>query len=189
MARERKFSNEELYQTTKQLLLQYGYEGYTITLLANQLDVSRAAIYKYYDNKEELLSEYMVYEFESFLSKLEKISEEKTFSDQFNALFAFIFNDMSLYQLREMGMQIPTVNKTIAKNKQKLSEIHKILYTSLEEFIQLGKQEKVIREDIPSNIVLGLIFQTVNIPNTEGMPHQLWVEKIKEVVCHGLFAI
>jgi TetR/AcrR family transcriptional regulator, repressor of fatR-cypB operon len=187
MARERKFSKEEIYQTTKQLLLNYGYEGYTFTLLANKLDVSRAAIYKYYDNKEELLCEYMLYELNSFLNNLKKVSEEKTFSNQFNALFNIIFNDMSLYQLRDMGMQIPNVNKKVTTYKQKISEIHINLYTSLQAFIELGKREKMLRDDIPGNLVIGMIFQTVNVPNTEGIPHQEWVEKIKSVIRHGIF--
>ena len=187
MARERKFSDRELYQATKELLLNYGYEGYTFTLLANQLDVSRAAIYKYYDNKEELLSEYMLYELTTFLNELKKVGKEKTFSDQFHALFNFIFDDMSLYVLRDIGMQIPNANKKVAANKQKISNIHIELYTSLQHFIDLGRREKILREDIPSNLVLGMIFQTVNIPNTEGIPHQDWVNTIKDVISHGIF--
>jgi TetR/AcrR family transcriptional regulator, repressor of fatR-cypB operon len=187
MARERKFSREELYQATRELLLNHGYEGYTFTLLANQLDVSRAAIYKYYDNKEELLSEYMLYELTSFLNELKKVSREKTFTDQFHAIFNFIFDDMSLYLLRDMGMQIPNINAKVADYKQKISEVHTELYTSLQQFIDLGRDEKMLRKDIPSNIVIGMIFQTVNIPNTEGIPHQDWVNTIKDVICHGIF--
>ena len=187
MARERKFSREELYQATKELLLNYGYEGYTFTLLANELDVSRAAIYKYYENKEELLSEYMLFELSNFLNELKKVSREKTFSNQFHDLFNVIFGDMSLYQLRDMGMQIPNVNKKVAVTKQKISEIHTELYTSLQHFIELGRSEKKLREDLPSSLILGMIFQTVNIPNIEGISHKDWVEKIKDVICHGIF--
>lgn len=60
MARERKFSSDEIFNTTKILLLKYGYEGYTFSLLADTLNVSRAAIYKYYVNKEELIFDYLV---------------------------------------------------------------------------------------------------------------------------------
>jgi len=187
MARERKFTQEELYQATKQLLLEHGYEGYTFTLLANQLNISRAAIYKYYDNKDELLSEYMVYELDAFLRQLHEISKVETFTGQFDALFAVLFNDMSLYQLRDMGMQIVNVNKKVAANKRKISELHTRLYTSLQQFVDQGKQEQKIRDDIPSTMVLGMIFQTVNIPNTEGLQQQAWVKKLKEVICHGIF--
>jgi len=187
MARERKFSREELYLETKELLLQHGYEGYTFTLLANQLDISRAAIYKYYDNKEELLSEYMLYELTNFLNELKKVSKEKTFSNQFHALFEFIFSDMSLYHLRDIGLQIPKVNKKVAENKKKISKIIVELYTSLQHFIDLGRSEKILREDIPTSLIIGMIFQTVNIPNTEKIPHDDWVKKIKDVICHGIF--
>jgi TetR/AcrR family transcriptional regulator, repressor of fatR-cypB operon len=187
MARERKFSREELYLETKELLLHHGYEGYTFTLLANQLDISRAAIYKYYDNKEELLSEYMLYELTNFLNELKKVSREKTFSDQFHALFEFIFADMSLYRLRDIGLQIPKANKKVADNKQKISKIIAELYTSLQHFIDLGRSEKKLRDDIPNSLIIGMIFQTVNIPNTEKIPHEDWVKKIKDVICHGIF--
>ncbi|HAM81873.1 TetR/AcrR family transcriptional regulator [Ornithinibacillus bavariensis] len=187
MARERKISTEELYQTTKQLLLDRGYDGYTFTLLANRLDVSRAAIYKYYENKEELLSEYMVYELQTFIDNLKIVNQEKSFFDQFHALFNYIFNDMSIYRIREIGMQIPTVNQKVAENKHKLEKMHNQLYTLLQKFIEFGKSEKVLKEDLPSSLVLGLIFQTVNIPNLERIPHSEWVEKMKEIMCHGMF--
>lgn len=187
MARERKFSKEELYQTTKKLLLEHGYDGYTFTLLASHLEVSRAAIYKYYENKEELLIEYMVFELSAFLQQLKLISKKVTFIEQFDALFEIIFNDMSIYKIREIGIHIPTVNDKVAGYKKKLEELHIELYDSLQEFIKLGRAEKVLIEDIPSNLVLGMIFQTVNIPNTTGLPHSEWVSTLKKVICHGMF--
>lgn len=187
MAREKKFTKEELYHAVKHLLLKHGYDGFTFTVLASYLDVSRAAIYKYYDNKEELLSEYMVYELNKFLTELKAISEKKTFSEQFDALFDMIFADLSLYEIRAMGMQIPIINKKIKNNKQKISEIIMELYGSLQQFVELGKQEKIIKEEIPNNLVLGMIFETVNIPNTNGISLPDWVAMIKEIIGHGLF--
>ncbi|MEN2768960.1 TetR/AcrR family transcriptional regulator [Ornithinibacillus xuwenensis] len=187
MGRERKFSTEDLYHTTKQLLLDHGYEGFTFTHLANQLDVSRAAIYKYYENKEELLSEYMLFELRSFIDDLQKISKHRSFKNQFNALFDVIFNDMSIYQIREIGMQIASVNEKVKKNKQALDRLHIKLYSSLQTFIELGRSENIIKNSIPDNLFLGFIFQTVNIPNTSGLSHQDWVETMKEVICHGMF--
>lgn len=187
MARERKFSKKELYQTTRKLLLDHGYDGYTFTLLANQLEVSRAAIYKYYENKEELLIEYMVFELDAFSHHLKEISIKNTFMEQFHALFEIIFNDMSIYKIREIGMHIPTVNDKVAASKRKLEKLHVELYDSLQDFIKLGKAEEILKEDIPSNLVLGMIFQTVNIPNTTGVPHHEWVSTLKEIICHGMF--
>lgn len=186
MARERKFTKEDLYNASKQLLLNHGYEGYTFTLLANKLNISRAAIYKYYENKEELLSEYMLYEFRNFINKLKWITKENTFINQFHALFDVIFRDMSIYQIREIGMQIQIVNKAVARNKEELEKLHRELYCSLQHFIEIGRKEKIIKETIPDSLVLGMIFQTVNIPNTSGLPHREWVTLLKEVISQGM---
>ena len=72
MARERKFSTDDLFQASKQLLLQHGYEGFTFSLLADQFDVCRA-LYKYYENKEELITDFMIYEMGKFLFELKEI--------------------------------------------------------------------------------------------------------------------
>lgn len=83
MARERKFSLNELFQQTKQLLLEHGYEGFTFGLLAERLGVSRAAIYKHFENKEEAITAYMVDEMEQVFAKLVHIHDCPTFDEQF----------------------------------------------------------------------------------------------------------
>lgn len=57
MARERKFTRDDLYETTKYMLLENGYEGFTFSKLAEKLNVSRGAIYKYFNNKDELITD------------------------------------------------------------------------------------------------------------------------------------
>ncbi|MFS0674691.1 TetR/AcrR family transcriptional regulator [Ornithinibacillus sp. 179-J 7C1 HS] len=187
MARERKFTKDNLYTTSKKLLLNHGYEGYTFTLLANDLNISRAAIYKYYENKEELLSEYMLFELRNFINNLKLINEKDTFLDQFHALIDILFQDMSIYLIRDIGMQIQTVNKKVAKNKEELEKLHRELYSSLQDFIDIGRREQMLRENIPDSLILGIIFQTVNIPNTSGLPHHEWVQILKDVLSHGMF--
>lgn len=75
MARERKFTEEELFVAVKHILLAQGYEGFTFSLLADRLEVSRGAIYKYYENKESLITQFMVYEMDQFIHELEKINQ------------------------------------------------------------------------------------------------------------------
>jgi len=82
MARESKFTKSELYQATNRLLLQYGYAGFHFGLLAEQLNVSRAALYKYFNNKDELITEYMAYEMEQFMQDLEKVNKYHSFEEQ-----------------------------------------------------------------------------------------------------------
>ena len=41
-------------------------------MLAEKLNITRAALYKYFNNKDELITEYMAFEMERFLQDLEK---------------------------------------------------------------------------------------------------------------------
>ncbi|EKU43691.1 TetR family transcriptional regulator [Lysinibacillus fusiformis ZB2] len=47
MGRDKKFSEQDLWHHTHQLLLSVGYQGFTMSLLAQSIGVSRAAIYKH----------------------------------------------------------------------------------------------------------------------------------------------
>ena len=89
--RLRKFSREELFLATKQTLLKYGYEGFTFTLLAERLKVARGTLYRYFQNKEELITTYMVTEMEDFLADLKLIKNHHGFEAQFDYLLEINF--------------------------------------------------------------------------------------------------
>ncbi|WP_066305895.1 TetR/AcrR family transcriptional regulator [Bacillus sp. FJAT-29814] len=188
MARERKFSTEELYQCTKQLLLEHGYEGFTFSLLADRLEVSRGAIYKYFENKEELITEFMLDEMKHFLAELKEIAVLDDFDKQFDFLFRLIFKNINIQQLIEIGKQIPlSTSEKVRTNILKLEAMHLEMYKYMQNFVSLGKSEKKLKSQIPDTLVLGMIFQTVAIPNHFGIPHDTWVKSIKEIISHGMF--
>ncbi|WNS77655.1 TetR/AcrR family transcriptional regulator [Bacillus sp. DTU_2020_1000418_1_SI_GHA_SEK_038] len=188
LARERKFSIDELYRTTKELLLLHGYEGFTISLLADRLDISRGTLYKYYENKEELITDYMLDELERFLLKLQKINEFDGFESQFNALFELIFEHSEIYQIITIALQIPAkISKKVTLNKAKLDVQHLDMYKHLQNFIALGRSENILKSQIPDGLILGFIFQTIAIPNHTRVPEEEWNSSIKEIICHGMF--
>ncbi|MBZ5752719.1 TetR/AcrR family transcriptional regulator [Metabacillus rhizolycopersici] len=188
MARERKFSLEDLFQTTKQLLLDYGYEGFTFSLLADQLHVARGTLYKYYENKDELISAYMVYELKQVLLKLKQIGQIESFESQFDFLITLIFSHNDLQHFIAIAHQIPKeTNEKVKANKEQLEKLHLDMYSLLQDFIALGREEKVLKDTIPDGLILGFIFQTVAIPNHFGVPHKEWVESIKHIISHGMF--
>lgn len=188
MARDRKFTTAELFQATKQGLLQHGYEGFTFSLLAEQLDVSRGTIYKYYDNKDELITEFMLEEMNMFLHDLKKINDIKHFEDQFNQLFFIMFKNQDIHSLIEIGSHIQmSRNKKVSENKKRLDKLHLDMYDILSEFINNGKKEGILKPELPDNLLLGIIFQTIAIPNHSRVPTEEWVHSIKEIISHGMF--
>jgi TetR/AcrR family transcriptional regulator, repressor of fatR-cypB operon len=188
MARERKFSIEELFSTSRELLLHHGYEGFTFSLLADRLEVSRGTLYKYYENKEELITDFMIDELKQYLNELQKINQYKGFDAQFDFLMNLIFKNMEIQQLIKMALQLQVnVNDKVRKNKETLDLLHLDMYKYLQDFIQLGREERRIKPHIPDDLVLGFIFQTITIPNHFGIPHSEWVASIKEILSHGMF--
>jgi len=188
MAREGKFTKDDLYKATNHLLLQYGYAGFHFGLLAKKLDISRAALYKYFDNKDELITEYMEFEMQRFMQELEKIKKFPNFEDQLDYLLGVIFKYSKIHQILSMVFQIPKsdhpkVNETLEQLEYK----HGKMYTYLNDFIQLGKSEKLLKHEFPNHLILGFIFQTVNIPNHSKLPEQEWKNLMIQFLRHGMF--
>jgi len=187
MARERKFSTEDVYQATKQILLTYGYEGFNFGLLAEQLDISRGAIYKYFDNREELITSFMLYELRLFLVELKSIEKLHSFEEQLDFLLDLIFKNSTVPRLIEIGRRIPVnENLKVKENISQLENLHLEMYKHLQGFIDQGRQEQKIKASLPDSLILGMIFQTIMIPNHFGIPQTEWILSIREILCNGM---
>jgi TetR/AcrR family transcriptional regulator, repressor of fatR-cypB operon len=187
MARERKFNTVELFHEAKQLLLLHGYDGFTFSLLADRMEVSRAALYKYYDNKEELITDFMVYEMEEFLLELKEIENLEGFEQQFDFLIDLIFKKTEVHELIRAAQQVMARMEAAVTNKEKLEKLPLDMYKFLQSFILLGKEEGKLKEHIPDGLIIGFILQTVAIPNHFGIPKGDWIHSIKEVISQGMF--
>ncbi|WP_068676361.1 TetR/AcrR family transcriptional regulator [Oceanobacillus sp. Castelsardo] len=188
MARKRKFTMIDLYQVTKETLVDTGYNGFTFSILAEKLDISRGSIYKYFDNKEELVTEYMVYEMNQFLTELQNINTYHSFEEQFDFLLYIIFKDSSIQKIIGMRAQIQSEgNKKVQANLDKLKELHLSMYSLLADFIQSGKENNIIKPSLQNGAILGFIFQSVAIPNHFNVPKEEWTSSIKEIIQYGTF--
>lgn len=188
MARERKFTKEELFQATKDTLVESGYIGFTFSVLAKRLNAARPTIYKYYENKDELITDYMVDEMNLFLVRLQKINGYERFEEQFDYLIYAIFEDTKIHEIIRLAIQMPKEGtEKVTANRIQLEKLHQDMYMYLQKFVQTGKAEGYLKASIPDGLVLGFIFQTVEIPNHLQVPRSDWVASIKEIIRHGMF--
>jgi len=188
MARERKFSTNELFEETKDLLLKHGYDGFTFGDLAEKLSISRGAIYKYFENKDVLITSYMLYEMNRFLDQLKGIEAYKNFEDKFDFLMDLILTDTKIHYIIQLTKNIPfNSNERSKLNQQKLDELHLKMYSYLDQFVQQGKLEDKLKVNIPNSLILGFIFQTIAIPNHYHIPQDKWIDYIKEIIRNGMF--
>lgn len=187
MARERKFNTVELFHEAKQLLLLHGYDGFTFSLLADRMEVSRAALYKYYVNKEELITDFMIFEMEEFLHDLKEFEKLGGFEKQFDFLIDLIFKKTELHELIKAAQQVKDRLEVSITNKDRLEKLPLEMYNFLHSFILLGKEEGKLKLHIPDGLIIGFILQTVAIPNHFGIPKAEWIKSIKEIICQGMF--
>jgi TetR/AcrR family transcriptional regulator, repressor of fatR-cypB operon len=187
VARERKFNTVDLFQAAKQLLLEHGYDGFTFSLLADRMDVSRAALYKYYENREELITDFMIFEMEQFLHELKEIEKLNGFDQQFDFLMDFIFTKTEIHHLIKAALHVLAKLEQTNINKEKLEKLPLEMYRYLNTFILKGKEEGKLKSHIPDSLIIGFILQTVAIPNHFGISHQEWLNSIKEIIRQGMF--
>ncbi|MEW9052187.1 MAG: TetR/AcrR family transcriptional regulator [Neobacillus sp.] len=188
MARERKFTTEELFQTVKKILLQHSYEGFTFSLLAEQMDVSRGAIYKYYQNKDVLITDFMIYEMEQFLLELKEIEKYSEFEAQFDSLMDIIFEKTEIHHLIRVAQQM--LLQSNEQDKDRMDKLEKLpleMYKHLQKFILLGKEQGKVKPHIPDGLMLGFILQSIAIPNHFGIPKEEWLKSMKEMISQGMF--
>ncbi|MDF1507279.1 TetR/AcrR family transcriptional regulator [Robertmurraya sp. DFI.2.37] len=187
MARDRKFSTEDLYHATKQILLEQGYDGFHFGLLAEKLDISRGAIYKYFDNREELIVNFMRHEMKLFLTELKNVEQFPSFDEKLTFLLELIFKNPAVPRLIEIGQRIPIhENLKMKEDVFKLEDLRLKMYQHLQEFIDLGREEQKLNPSVPDTLILGFIFQSIMIPNHFDIPQSKWVQSIKEILCHGI---
>ncbi len=61
------------------------------------------------------------------------------------------------------------------------------MYRFLQSFVDLGRKEKRLDPSIPDTLILGFIFQTIDIPNHSDIPQPEWLSYIKHILQNGLF--
>ena len=187
IARERKFSTDDLFRETGRVLLEHGYEGFTISAIAERLQVSRSALYKYYNNKDELISDFMIHEMNRFMAELREIGRYPDFESRFRFLLDLIFRRRTIHELIGSARQIPrSPNPKVKDNLERLDRLHLDMYAFLGSFIAQGRREGKLRPRLPDGLVLGFIFQSIMIPNHEGLPGDKWVEAIEDILRHGI---
>lgn len=186
MGRDKKFSTHDLWHATEELLLENGYAGFTMSLLAKKLNVSRAAIYKQYPNKEELIIEFMLEQMQASVDSLQQIDFQQPFEQQLADILERMFEFKDLHQILGMATTIENVSEIVEQKKQQLSGMHHALYEPLDRLINEGKSQGFIHPDQNNFILLGFIFQTIDTPNHLGLPLENFIQEIKNLILYGI---
>ncbi|GEK89417.1 transcriptional regulator, TetR family [Alkalibacterium putridalgicola] len=188
MTRKKKITLEDLYSQTHHLLMEKGYDQFSFGLLADNLAVSRTAIYKYYSNKDDLINDYLTLEMNKFLTEFEEMKWSEDVEEHFNQMFQLIFNYSDVHHLSIMFLQKLQLQGKLLKDKDNVSKyLHKIMLDHIQAFIMTGQEKGYFRTSVPASLLISMIFHSVMIEDRSGLSASERARHIREILAHGMF--
>jgi len=174
MGRKPSYTESELLDLTKKLVLEHGYDGFHLKLLSQHLPGARSTIYQYYANKEEIVAACMKRVITSIIGKASAIDETNPM-EALRELLDIYVEESKLHQLLGDAHKINTTNSVAASRDLEVVEnAHATLKVQLSRIFQRAQQEKSLREDIPLPVLIGGFFNLINTPNLINVPTPQW---------------
>ncbi|CAM4264298.1 TetR/AcrR family transcriptional regulator [Paenibacillus typhae] len=174
MGRKQSFTESELLDMTKKLVLEHGYDGFHLKLLSEHLSGARSTIYQYFSNKEEIVAACMKRVMVKVLEKALAIDETDPM-DALEQLLLVYVEESALHQLLGQAGKINVANSSAAaKDLEFIDEAHTTLKVQLSRLFERAQQNKGLRQDIPLPVLIGVFFNLIDTPNMMNIPAPDW---------------
>ena len=158
-------TKEKILESAKKLFSDYGYSAVSMSEIAKEVKITKAALYYHFKSKKEIYLEVIQNSFEALLKKLkEPIGPKTTFEKKFHqtlmAYLEFSLNEKN--PIQETIQKISRLDKTTIKFTQKLQwQIIK----KFEDLIKEGQKKKKLLSNLSSKIIahfiIGLMDTTI----------------------------
>ena len=158
-------TKEKILESAKKLFSNYGYSAVSMSEIAKEVKITKAALYYHFKNKKEIYLEVIQNSFEALLKKLkEPIGLKTTFEKKFHqTLMAYLeFSLDEKNPIQETIQKISRLDKTTIKFTQKLQwQIIK----KFEDLIKEGQKKKKLLSNLSSKVIahfiIGLMDTTI----------------------------
>lgn len=185
MGRKRSYTDTELLDATKKLLLEHGYDGFHLKLLSEHLVGARSTIYQYFANKEEIVAACMKRTMESLLSGTAEVDESDPMEALRLILRAYI-EESEFHQLLGDAHKIKVAHsEAAARDLAFVEQAHDRLKAQLSRLFERASKEGKLRQDIPIPAQIGVFFNLINAPNMMRLPLDQWSELLFRMWVQG----
>lgn len=185
MGRKQAYTESELLDQTKRVLLEHGYEGFQLKLLSKSLVGARSTIYQYYSNKEEIVAACMKRTIEDVLENASATDE----TDCMNALqhlLTVYLEEANFHQLLGDAYKINKANSAAAANDLEfIDQAHITLKNQLERLFVRAQEEGHLNPSIPLPVVIGVFFNLIETPNMMNIPTSQWSKLLYQMWLGG----
>lgn len=185
MARK-KLEYNELMDATEKLLLERGYGGFNFSILAQALGIGRSTLYEYYSAKDELIAEYMKNVMDNFNRELRFISLQQDAKEQLQALINLMLKYSQIHNIIKILPLLENNSDSVIQMKEQFKREHLDILQHVKDIIEKGKQDLVIRSEIPTDILSMLLFNTINDAGFLPVDPEVWAQWIWDILYKGI---
>src|SRR5690625_45260 len=182
----KKIKHKTLMKKTEKLLLEQGYGGFNFSLLSNHLNIGRSTLYEYYASKDELVADYMTELMVSYTEELTLIAEGPDAEAQLIQLIQLMIKYAHIHDVLQMIPLMQSDSQPVQKVKENFVKDHLVIINYIIDIVEFGKKQSVIREEIPTNILVNLLFNTINKPSSLDMDLNTWARWVWEIISVGV---
>lgn len=186
MAR-RKVERTALFSATEALLIEQGYPGFHFKSLSERLNIGRSTLYEYYASKEELLTDYMEYVMEAIIDDCNELPPSNDPIFTLNGMLKIFLKYCQIHQITQVLPLIdPHFSPQVEASLASLKRDQEYLYKTVSQLIDEGKLKRVIRDDIETPIIAGMVFNTIQVPNLMKVEKEEWIEMVLKILFNGI---
>lgn len=182
----KKIQHVELMKQTESLLLEQGYGGFNFSALSTLLGVGRSTLYEYYSSKDELIVAYMNELMESYINELSMIVDQKDAKTQLLQLIELMIKYAHIHNILKIIPLLQSDADVVKKMKENFITDHLHIINDIQIIINNGKQKKIIREEIPTDVLVNILFNTINKPSSLKIDNKAWAKWIWEIIYVGM---
>lgn len=172
-----------LMKKTEEILLELGYGGFNFSVLSKNLGIGRSTLYEYYSSKDELIADYMTRLMDNFMKDLKAVRRILDGKEQILRLIQLMIKYAHIHHVLQM---VPLLKQDALLEKFKND--HLKIIEDIHAIVEDGKSQDVIRKEIPTEVLVSLLFNTINKPSSIEMDLKKWSEWIWEIIYIGIQA-
>jgi len=174
MGRKHVFTQSELLEHAKRMLLEHGYEGFKLKSLSKRLVGARSTIYQYYANKEEIVAACMRRVMEDVLEQAKAVDETDCM-DALRQLLTIYLREAGFHQLMGHAHKVDkSSSAAAAADLEFVDQAHHELRDQIERLLVRAREEGRLNPDIPLPAIAGVFVNLINTPNLMNMPLAEW---------------
>lgn len=182
----KKINRPELLKTTEKLLLEQGYGGFNFSALSKLLEVGRSTLYEYYASKDDLIVDYMNELMKSYTSELSTIVAHKNAQEQLFQLIELMIKYAHIHNILKVIPLLQSESEVVMKMKESFIADHIHIIKEIRNLISNGKRDNVIKKEIPTDVLVNLLFNTINKPTSLKMDNKAWAKWVWEIIYRGI---